>query len=39
VTGLLTLARHNTEHFTEDDLSLLTSVAIFLSFRVFNQAS
>jgi GAF domain-containing protein len=37
VTGLLTLARHNGEHFTESDLSLLTSVAIFLTFRVFNQ--
>jgi D-sedoheptulose 7-phosphate isomerase len=37
VTGLLTLARHNGEQFTEADLSLLTSVAIFLSFRVFNQ--
>jgi D-sedoheptulose 7-phosphate isomerase len=37
VTGLLTLARHNAEHFTEVDLSLLTSVALFLTFRVFNQ--
>jgi len=37
VTGLLTLARHNGEQFSESDLSLLTSVAIFLTFRVFNQ--
>jgi D-sedoheptulose 7-phosphate isomerase len=38
VTGLLTLARHNGEPFTEVDLSLLTSVALFLAFRVFDQA-
>lgn len=37
VTGVLTLARNDTSQFTEDDLSLLTTVAVFLTFQIFNR--
>ena len=37
VTGLLTLARNHNGQFTEADLTLLTSVAVFLSFQIFTR--
>ena len=37
VTGLLTLARNQNGQFTEADLALLTSVAIFLTFQIFSR--
>ncbi len=37
VTGLLSLARHQNEQFTEADLSLLSSVAVFLTFQIFSR--
>ena len=37
VTGLLTLARNHNGQFTEADLSLLTSVAVFLTFQIFSR--
>lgn len=37
VTGVLTLARNYAGQFTEDDLSLLTTVAVFLTFQIFNR--
>lgn len=37
VTGVLTLARNDSGQFIEDDLSLLTTVAVFLTFQIFNR--
>lgn len=37
VTGLLTLARNQAGQFTEADLSLLTTVAVFLTFQIFSR--
>ena len=37
VTGLLTLARNQSGQFTEADLSLLTTVAVFLTFQIFTR--
>ncbi len=37
VVGVLTLARNHSSQFTEDDLSLLTTVAVFLTFQVFKR--
>lgn len=37
VTGVLTLARGVEGQFTEDDLNLLMTVAVFLTFQIFNR--
>lgn len=37
VTGLLTLARNHNGQFNEADLSLLTSVAVFLTYQIFTR--
>jgi D-sedoheptulose 7-phosphate isomerase len=37
VTGLLTLARNQAEQFTEADLNLLATVAVFLTFQIFTR--
>lgn len=36
VAGVLTVARHNAEAFSEEDVTLLTTVAVFLTYRIFS---